>query len=231
MEEVILKKIFLGLASLSLLLSLTACGNKTNSSNQNARQASSQSSQQVRQNNVVGSYKDTDNDVAMTLKSDSTGRYVYADPQNSNTDDQLTWKKTSSNIYTLNLQDSNITSPITAKFNNGKLILTGNSNWHTVTLNKSNHNINLDQFLAQADPKTKNNSTAATRSSSSKVNINNADEAVSYLKRVKGNGNYTIAHGTFGMSSDPYATIQDDNGNTYYVYHDGRIEQQNDNDN
>ncbi|WP_373842820.1 DUF3642 domain-containing protein [Limosilactobacillus sp.] len=117
----------------------------------NTRQSTSSS---IQKNQITGSYKDSTNDVAMSLNANGTGRYVYADPENSNTDDQLTWKKAGTNTYTLNLQNSNVTSPLTAKLNNGKLVLSGDSNWHTVTLYKNSRTINLDHFLAKEDPKT-----------------------------------------------------------------------------
>lgn len=72
-----------------------------------------------------------------------------------------------------------------------------------------------------------NSSSASSESStnSSASEINNAQDALNYLKQQKGDGNYTISHGTFGMSDHPYATIQDqDNDITYYVYQDGHIE-------
>lgn len=56
--------------------------------------------------------------------------------------------------------------------------------------------------------------------------INNAQDAVNYLKQQKGDGDYSIGHGTFGMSDHPYATItNNDTGATYYVHQDGKIEE------
>ena len=57
--------------------------------------------------------------------------------------------------------------------------------------------------------------------------INNAQDAVNYLKQQKGDGDYSIGHGTFGISDHPYATItNNDTGTTYYVHQDGKIEEQ-----
>ena len=74
-----------------------------------------------------------------------------------------------------------------------------------------------------------NTSSYSSTNNSSAPEINNAQDALNYLKQQKGDGNYTIAHGTFGMSDHPYASIVDqDNNTTYYVYKDGQIEISND---
>ncbi|MBA2914577.1 hypothetical protein [Limosilactobacillus frumenti] len=73
------------------------------------------------------------------------------------------------------------------------------------------------------------NSSSNSSSNNDSVKINNADDALAYLKQQKGDGNYTISHGTFGMSDNPYATIMDeDSGTQYIVYQDGKIEENND---
>ena len=80
------------------------------------------------------------------------------------------------------------------------------------------------------DKPDKDSSDNAAKSNSSNQQsapkINNAQDAVNYLKQQKGDGDYSIQHGTFGMSDNPYATIvNNDTDTTYYVYQDGKIEE------
>lgn len=64
---------------------------------------------------IVGSYQDDQDQAAITLNANGTGRYVYADPVNLNTDDQLTWTKNSDGTYAINLKDADVTSVLTGK--------------------------------------------------------------------------------------------------------------------
>lgn len=96
---------------------------------------------------IVGSYKDDQDEAAITLNSDHTGRYVYADPVNSDTDDQLSWRKNSDGSYTITLQDANVTSPLVGKLDGNRLTLSGNSDWNTETFSKVKGNLDLDKFL------------------------------------------------------------------------------------
>ena len=155
-------------------MALTACGSgsnenqaKTNASLK-AENASLKKDESV---SIVGSYKDNQDGAAITLNSDHTGRYVYADPVDSDTDDQLTWKKDSDGTYTINLQDSNVTGPLTGKLEGTKLILSGDSNWNTEEFVKVKGNLDLDKFLAD-----KHGSSTSNSSNASSVNTNNGQE-------------------------------------------------------
>ena len=107
-------------------VSLSACGSNSNQAKSNASlRAENESLKKADHENIVGSYKDNQDGAAITLNSDHSGRYVYADPVNSDTDDQLTWKKSSDGNYTIKLQDSNVTSPLTGKLDGNKLTLSG----------------------------------------------------------------------------------------------------------
>ncbi|OYS04193.1 lipocalin/fatty acid-binding family protein [Lactobacillus johnsonii] len=98
---------------------------------------------------IVGSYVDNKDKAALVLNSDHTGRYVYVDPKNPDTDDQLTWKKIDATTYRIKLNDSDVTSDLTAKVENNELNLSGDDNWNTENFKKSSKKINLDDFLAQ----------------------------------------------------------------------------------
>lgn len=124
--------------------SLTACGAKQAS--QSSGSSSAPTSQKMA-NGIVGSFQNAGKGSAINLYADGTGRYVYADPVNSDTDDQLTWHKTGDHEYTLKFADSDVTSPITAHLNGNQLTLTGDSNWSTDTMTRANSNLNLSKYL------------------------------------------------------------------------------------
>lgn len=125
--------------------SLTACGAKQ--TDQSASSSTTASSQKA-VDGIVGSYQNTGKGTAINLYANGTGRYVYADPVNSDTNDQLTWQKTGDNQYTLKFDDSDVTSPITAHLDGNQLTLTGDSNWATDTMSRANGSLNLDKYLA-----------------------------------------------------------------------------------
>ncbi|MEK1478699.1 hypothetical protein HC005_10130, partial [Limosilactobacillus fermentum] len=115
---------------------------------------SSSSQQRVSQtfNKIEGGYEDRDDGAALNINSDGTGRYVYYDTHNSNTDDTFTWSKAGKGKYKLNFDDDDITAPVIAKQgDNGTLILSSNdSNWNTEVFTKSNNKIDLDKYLENA---------------------------------------------------------------------------------
>lgn len=102
---------------------------------------------------VVGSYQDKSDGAAIQFNKDKTGRYVYADPTDPNTDDTFTWQKISKNLYTLKLNDSNVTSDLKAKLEDGNLVLTGDSNWNEERFTKTKRALNLSNFLAEYNNK------------------------------------------------------------------------------
>lgn len=97
---------------------------------------------------IIGSYRDDADGAAIAFNSDHTGRYVYADPKNSDTDDQLTWKKTGKNTYIIRLNDSDVSSALTAKITDSTLVISGDGDWNTETFNKTKNKLNLDDFLS-----------------------------------------------------------------------------------
>ncbi|MFR0511456.1 hypothetical protein ACLUX4_09735, partial [Limosilactobacillus reuteri subsp. suis] len=79
------RKIILTSTILLAGLALAGCGNNqsTNSSTKaenSSLKAENNSLKQSETGNIVGSYKDDQDGAAITLNSDGTGRYVYADP-------------------------------------------------------------------------------------------------------------------------------------------------------
>ena len=73
-------------------------------------------------------------------------QYVYADKNNPDTDDSLTWRKDGER-YLINLEDRDVTNPLTAAFDNNKLVITGSNGCNTETFQKVNEELNLQQFL------------------------------------------------------------------------------------
>lgn len=147
------------------LLSLAGCGDNNSQNNASGKQSSSATSTKQAAVLVVGTYQNSSKGSAVQLNSNGTGRYVYADPVNSDTNDQLTWKKTGNNEYTLNFADSDVTSPITARLSGNQLTLTGDSNWATDTLTKTTRQLNLDQFLAKKHDSGNESSSSQSNSS------------------------------------------------------------------
>lgn len=122
------------------------------------QQSKSQSSLTVKDSNlnksrnagIVGSFKDSKDKAAITLNADGTGRYVYADFDNPDTNDQLHWKKDSNNSYTITLKDPNVSAPLTGKLSGNTLTLSGDSSWNTESFIKVKGKLDLDQFLTKA---------------------------------------------------------------------------------
>lgn len=128
-----------GISILGILLigiGLTGCGNSTQAKENSSLKAENASLRKSESVSIVGSYQDDQDGAAITLNSDHTGRYIYADPVNSDTDDQLNWRKNSDGSYTITLQDANVTSPLVGKLDGSRLTLSGNSDWNTETFSK-----------------------------------------------------------------------------------------------
>lgn len=182
------KKIMVGLGSILVILSLAGCQFGKNQTNNTSSTKSSSSASQVTnsssnaQNQLVGSYQDDADKAAITLNSDGTGRYVFADPVNADTDDQLTWHQNSDGTYAINLQDADVTSVLTGRLSGQTLTISGDSSWNTETFTKVNGQLDLDKYLSD------HHQTAAT-STSTKNAINSADEAVALAKAVYGDNN------------------------------------------
>lgn len=66
----------------------------------------------------------------------------------------------------------------------------------------------------------------ASEDDSSTTKISNGNEALAYIKKQRGDHGFRLNGGTFGESDHPHASIADDDGNLYYVYEDGKIEEQ-----
>lgn len=172
-----MKKLFILASVLFVGLTLTACGSNNSQDKTNASLKAENSSLRKAENeSIVGSYKDDQDGAAITLNSDHTGRYVYADYVDSDTDDQLTWKKDSNGTYTITLQDSNVTGSLTGKLEGTKLILSGDSNWNTEEFIKVKGNLDLDKFLADKHRSSNSNNSNSNNSNSNSGNTNNGQE-------------------------------------------------------
>ena len=165
-----------GIATLGLLL--VGCGNQstTKSSSSNAVKTTKVAHHQ--QDQIVGSFKDDKDGAAITLNSDGTGQYVYADSDEPDTNDQLTWKKDGDN-YTITLKDSNVSGPLTAKLTGKQLTLSGDSNWNTETFTKVKGKIDLNKLLSDAhnEGQSSNGSTSEQTGNSGQQAGNSGSEA------------------------------------------------------
>lgn len=103
---------------------------------------------------IVGAYRDDQDGAAIVFNENGTGRYVYADKNNPDTNDSLTWRKDGER-YLINLEDRDVTNPLTAMFDNNKLVITGSNGWNTEIFQKVNGELNLQQFLRDMHKKFK----------------------------------------------------------------------------
>lgn len=135
-----------------LLYNQSTSNKKVSSGSSSSTSSSSQQRVSQTFNKIEGGYEDRDDGAALNINSDGTGRYVYYDTHNSNTDDTFTWSKAGKGKYKLNFDDDDITAPVIAKQgDNGTLILSSNdSNWNTEVFTKSNNKIDLDKYLENA---------------------------------------------------------------------------------
>ena len=156
----------LGLVLLSGLV-LTACGNEKESASNNSSTSSIESNYQDKA--IVGSYQDYEDGAALNINSNHTGRYVFYDPQDENTDDNFKWKKLNDKEYQLDFDDSDITAPVILhKLSGGQFSLTSDdSNWKREIFSKENHSIDLDEFLAKRSSKSSSNTTTSDQQDNS----------------------------------------------------------------
>lgn len=101
---------------------------------------------------IVGAYRDDQDGAAIVLEENGTGRYVYADKHNPDTDDALTWKKQGDH-YLINLKDDDVTNPLTATLDQDKLVITGSNGWNTETFQRTTGSFDLQEFLAEMHKK------------------------------------------------------------------------------
>lgn len=101
---------------------------------------------------IIGSFRDDKDGAAIVFNENGTGRYVYADKENPNTDDTLTWRK-QGNKYLITLKDKDVTSPLTGTLDDDKLIVSGTGDWNTEEFQRTDKNLNLDQFLNEMSKK------------------------------------------------------------------------------
>lgn len=168
------------LVGVSLFL-LAGCGNQQSSatskrSSVTTTQTKTKTTHQ--QDQIVGSFVDSEDGAAIQLKSDGTGQYVYADSGEPDTNDQPTWKKDGDH-YTVTLQDSNVSSPLTATLDGNQLTLSGDSNWNTEHFKKTTKKLDLNKFLADqhkqnGDANNGQNQTADTQDSNNAANAGTA---------------------------------------------------------
>lgn len=101
---------------------------------------------------IIGSFRDDKDGAAIVFNENGTGRYVYADKENPNTDDTLTWRK-QGNKYLITLKDKDVTSPLTGNLDNDRLTISGEGNWNTEEFQRTDKNLDLDQFLNEMSKK------------------------------------------------------------------------------
>lgn len=122
------------------------------SSSVQQKTSSSDSNSQNKTTDVEGTFVSWKYGAAITLNSDGTGRYVFADPVNSDTDDSITWKSVGKDRIEIDMHDDDISSSVIGKFssNDGikQVVLTSTDpSWNTEDLQKTSSDMSLNEFL------------------------------------------------------------------------------------
>ncbi|MDD7120714.1 MAG: DUF3642 domain-containing protein [Limosilactobacillus reuteri] len=206
-----IKKVTYSLLVLVSVLTLSGCGNSNQSKNNDANSTSQQdeSSKSItptKENAIIGCYRDDKDGAAINIYGDGTGRYVFYDPDNGNTDDTFKWEKKGLNghgymQYKLNFNDDDISAPIIATIKNENAIILTSSdpNWNKQELYRVNGRLSLDDFLSKGPEKERvgleetNDNDTPNQSSSNDSSINNNSNSGSNTKNsnddpVTGNG-------------------------------------------
>ncbi|MBB1078806.1 hypothetical protein H5S09_06770 [Limosilactobacillus sp. STM2_1] len=95
---------------------------------------------------LIGAYRDDQDGAAVVFNENGTGRYVYADKKNSDTNDALTWRK-DGDRYLITLKDKDVTNPLIATLDKDRLIISGSNGWNTETFQRTTRSLDLQDFL------------------------------------------------------------------------------------
>lgn len=162
---------FLTASIVFLLITIIAVGISNNVSSSNSSSSTASSSRNASTNNDEdydddssssqssikgidpnGMWKDEDDGAAFSFNSNGTGRYVYADPDNPDTDDHFTWDYIGDNKYSIKMDDPDISGNLTATFHDDDTVtLSGGSDWNTETFDRASSSLDLDKFLEDHD--------------------------------------------------------------------------------
>lgn len=118
------------------------------------------------------------------------------------------------------------------------LAVCGN-NAHSTKSSNSSSRVSSHQVTKASTSSTSSNTNSASTSSqsaSSSVHLTGGQSSIDYITQKMGDQGWTIQGGTYGGAHGaptdgsyvPYNTVQNSDGDTYYVYQDGRIEKQTD---
>ncbi|MBD5429133.1 lipocalin/fatty acid-binding family protein [Lactobacillus sp.] len=148
---------------------------------------------------IVGTYSDDSDGAAILFRKNGTGRYVYRDSKNGNTDDQFTWKKKNSTTFEVTMNDDDVVNPLTAKISQNSLTLSGSDNWNTESFNRvMGKQLDLDDFLKEGD----SSSSSASRSQSFSSEAQSSSNSSSSTQK----SNVAGDEGLFDIPSDMQGT-------------------------
>lgn len=218
-------KLFTVAASvIAIGLCTSGCSSSSTSSSSNSKSSSAQvSSVKKEESNIVGSYRDDADGAAITLNSDGTGTYVMANPTQADIHDRLTWKKEKNN-YIINLNDSNIDTPINARLNEDNLSLVGNDEWPNQSFSRVHGDFDIDNFLSEQHTKT---------DSSTPAKDNHSHESSTHARAAlkkwasdhhKDTSKIDSLKATTDLSEpDEGWAFVDDNGTEYAIVRNGKV--------
>ena len=111
------------------------------------------------------------------------------------------------------------------------------NNSHSSKSSNSTSSVSSHQVTKASTSSSSSNtdsSSASSQSASSSVHLTGGQSSIDYITQKMGDQGWTIQGGTYGGAHGaptdgsyvPYNTVQNSDGDTYYVYQDGRIEKQ-----
>ena len=169
-------------------LAMSGCSGESNS--KGPKTATVQSSEVVLKKqapSIAGTYSDDKDGAAILFRKDGTGRYVYRDSKNGNTDDQFTWKKKNSTTFEVTINDEDVVNPLTAKLTKNKLTLTGSGDWNTENFNRvMGKRFDLDDFLNEGTSASSSSSSASYSSSEKSSSENSSSTQKSNIAGDEG---------------------------------------------
>lgn len=182
------KKIILGSALVLACMSLAGC-NASDFNHAKDMEDSSSAKTEKAIDMPFGSWVDKDDGAALSFNSNGTGRYVYADPNNPDTDDHFTWKEIKKGTYQIDMEDPDVSGPLTMTITGDRtMALSGNGGWNTEVFTLSKKSVDLDQFLADRgenasdNDASSSNSTEETGGETTEHHHNSAEEAKQLLE-------------------------------------------------
>ncbi|MCT2870406.1 hypothetical protein EFM26_09565 [Limosilactobacillus fermentum] len=103
-------------ASISFAINRTNSEKHLSNKAQQTIRNSANNSSQSKSQSIRGTFVSWKDGASIKFNSDGTGRYVFADPVNADTDDNFTWKSVDANKVEIDMHDEDVASSVIAEF-------------------------------------------------------------------------------------------------------------------